>query len=65
LTGGLKGTEISVQPFHLFRYRDEQVFRFNHRKPDDSGRFLLAVESIVRSSGSTTNWWSGTRSPMG
>jgi hypothetical protein len=44
LTGGLKGKWISVQRFHLFRYRDEQVFRFNHRKPDDSGRFVLALE---------------------
>ncbi len=48
MTGGLKGKWISVQRFHLFRYRDEQVFRFNHRKPDDSGRFLLALESVVR-----------------
>jgi transposase-like protein len=28
----LKGTYISVEPFHLFRYLDEQVFRYNLRK---------------------------------
>jgi transposase-like protein len=28
---GLKGTYISVEPFHLFRYLDEQVFRYNNR----------------------------------
>lgn len=39
----LKGTYISVEPFHLFRYLDEQVFRFNNRGENDRGRFLLAV----------------------
>ena len=28
---GLKGTYVSVEPFHLFRYLDEQSFRFNNR----------------------------------
>jgi len=32
LKRGLKGTYISVEPFHLFRYLDEQVFRHNFRK---------------------------------
>ena len=31
LKRGLKGTYISVEPFHLFRYLDEQAFRFNNR----------------------------------
>jgi transposase-like protein len=40
LKRGLKGTYISVEPFHLFRYLDEQVFRYNHRTlPDDGARF--------------------------
>ena len=43
----LKGTYVSVDPVHLFRYLDEQVFRFNNRKIDDAGRFLLAAFSIV------------------
>lgn len=44
----LGGTYISVEPFHLFRYLDEQVFRFNSRKDmDDEGRFDLAVRQIV------------------
>jgi transposase-like protein len=29
---GLKGTYISVEPFHLLRYLDEQVYRYNNRK---------------------------------
>ena len=37
---------MSVEPFHLFRYLDEQAFRFNNRKLDDAGRFLLAAASI-------------------
>ncbi len=46
LKRGLKGTYISVQPFHLFRYVDEQSFRFNNRKANDSERFLKACASI-------------------
>lgn len=43
----LKGTYVNVEPFHLFRYCDEQTFRFNERKSTDSERFLGAVPSIV------------------
>lgn len=39
LKRGLKGTYVAVEPFHLFRYLDEQVFRYNNRK-DASGRKL-------------------------
>lgn len=35
----LGGTYVNVEPFHLFRYLDEQVFRFNNRKDTDAGRF--------------------------
>jgi len=42
----VKGTYVSVEPFHLFRYLDEQAYRFNERKDDDSGRFLGAIRSI-------------------
>jgi transposase-like protein len=41
------GTYVSVEPFHLFRYLDEQAFRFNMRKDTDSGRFLRVLSSIV------------------
>jgi len=48
LKRGLHGTYISVEPFHLFRYIDEQAFRYNNRKEmDDCGRFKLAVSQIV------------------
>lgn len=49
----LKGTYVAVEPFHLKRYVDEQVFRFNHRKHDDSTkmtdgeRFAQAMRQIV------------------
>jgi len=43
LKRGLGGTYIAVEPFHLFRYVDEQAFRFNNRK-DVSGRKLEPVE---------------------
>ncbi|MGA3026842.1 MAG: IS1595 family transposase [Bryobacteraceae bacterium] len=44
---GLNGTYISVEPFHLFRYLDEQAFRYNNRKMTDSDRFDIAVRHIV------------------
>ena len=43
----LKGTYISVEPFHLFRYLDEQVFRFNNRKATDAMRFALGLKGIL------------------
>ncbi|MBZ5521592.1 MAG: IS1595 family transposase [Acidobacteriia bacterium] len=52
LKRGLGGTYVSVEPFHLFRYLDEQEFRFNNRgmrkRPvTDGQRFDLAVRQIV------------------
>ena len=46
LKRGIKGTYVSVEPFHLFRYLDEQSFRFNTRKDNDQGRFMAALSSI-------------------
>jgi transposase-like protein len=44
----LHGTYISVEPFHLFRYLDEQAFRYNNRKDmNDYDRFKLAMSQIV------------------
>jgi hypothetical protein len=42
----IKGTYVSVEPFHLFRYLDEQSFRFNERKLTDGERFKEAASSI-------------------
>jgi len=47
LKRGLKGTYVSVEPFHLFRYLDEQVFRFNSRKATDGSRFIAVARAIV------------------
>ena len=52
LKRGLNGTYVAVEPFHLFRYVDEQVFRFNNRATrenplNDSDRFHLALSQIV------------------
>ncbi|MGD1028047.1 MAG: IS1595 family transposase [Candidatus Binatus soli] len=48
LKRGIKGTYVSVEPFHLFRYLDEQAFRYNERKHEngDAGRFAEAAGSI-------------------
>jgi transposase-like protein len=52
LKRGLSGTYVAVEPFHLFRYLDEQTFRFNNRatkenKITDADRFNMAVSNIV------------------
>jgi ISXO2-like transposase domain/Transposase zinc-ribbon domain len=52
LKRGIGGTYIAVEPFHLFRYVDEQAFRYNNRATkdnplNDSDRFDAAVRQIV------------------
>jgi hypothetical protein len=52
LKRGLNGTYVSVEPFHLHRYVDEQVFRYNHRKHgkekvSDGDRFRLLLSQIA------------------
>jgi len=47
LKRGLKGTYISVEPFHLFRYLDEQAFRYNNRKLRDSERFAATLGMVT------------------
>lgn len=52
LKRGLKGTYVSVEPFHLFRYLDEQCFRYNNRATtknplNDFDRFRLALSQIT------------------
>ena len=52
LKRGISGTYVSVEPFHLFRYLDEQVFRYNNRatrehKVTDADRFNMVVSKIV------------------
>ena len=49
---GLKGTYISVEPFHLFRYLDEQVYRYNNRGNKfnplhDGDRFEKALSQVA------------------
>ena len=43
----LKGTYVSVEPYHLQAYADEQCFRFNNRKVDDVDRFTTALAQIT------------------
>src|SRR5207247_5299031 len=43
----IKGTYVNVEPFHLFRYLDEQAFRYNARKVTDASRFLAVLRTIV------------------
>jgi transposase-like protein len=43
----IKGTYVSVDPFHLFRYLDEQAYRFNNREENDLGRFVGVLRTII------------------
>lgn len=48
LKRGIHGTYVSIEPFHLFRYLDEQSFRYNNRKNmDDQGRFEMAMGGVA------------------
>ncbi len=47
LKRGLKGTYVSVEPYHLFRYLDEQMFRFNKRKANDFTRFAWVLGTVA------------------
>jgi transposase-like protein len=48
LKRSISGTYVSVEPFHLFRYLDEQAYRYNNRNEmDDFDRFKLAMSQIV------------------
>lgn len=43
----LKGTYVSVEPFHLQAYADEQCFRYNQRKLTDGERFVIVLAQII------------------
>jgi transposase-like protein len=52
LKRGLNGTYVAVEPFHLSRYLDEQIFRYNNRATKDNpltdaDRFQLALSQIA------------------
>ena len=47
LKRALGGTYVSVEPFHLFRYLDEQAYRFNERHGEDWDRFKRAVHRVT------------------
>jgi len=43
----IHGTYVSIEPFHVFRYIDEQAYRFNTRGDTDTGRFLSVLGNIA------------------
>jgi len=52
LKRGLHGTYVSVEPFHLYRYIDEQAFRFNNRVNKDNPihdgqRFQMMLSQVT------------------
>src|SRR5437879_1146362 len=47
LKRAINGTYVSVEPFHLFRYLDEETFRYNERTATDAQRFALVLSAIA------------------
>lgn len=47
LKRALGGTYVAVEPFHLFRYIDEQSFRYNNRGTNDAGRFIKTLSQVT------------------
>ena len=52
LKRGLSGTYVSVEPFHLWRYLDEQEFRYNNRgnrkfPVHDGERFRMVTANVA------------------
>ena len=47
LKRAIKGTYVNVEPFHLMRYVDEQVFRYNTRGEVDGSRFNRLAGRII------------------
>jgi hypothetical protein len=47
LKHSIKRTYISTEPFHLFRYLDEQAFRFNERESKDADRFAKTLGQVA------------------
>ncbi len=46
LKRALGGTYISVEPIHLWRYIDEEVFRYNEKDGSDRSRFALVARAV-------------------
>ena len=68
LKSGLKGTYISGEPFHLFRYLDEQAWRNNNRKMTDADRSTLPSGALLGNGSHMINSrekrWQRTREPF-
>ena len=52
LKRGINGTYVSIEPFHLFRYLDEQTFRYNNRATadnplTDADRFSTVLSQVT------------------
>lgn len=47
LKRSIKGTYVSVEPYHLFRYLDEQTYRFNTRRKNDAERFEGVLSTVA------------------
>jgi transposase-like protein len=47
LKRALKGTYVSVEPFHLQAYCDEEAFWYNQRNLNDAQRFTMVMRQIV------------------
>ena len=47
LKRSIKGTYVSIEPFHLFRYLDEQSFRYSERHDTDAERLQKVLTAVA------------------
>jgi hypothetical protein len=47
LKRSINGTHVHVAPFHLFRYLDDQAYRFNARRASDAERFVDSLSTVA------------------
>jgi hypothetical protein len=63
LKRGINRTYVSVEPFHMFRYLDEQAYRYIYRK-DENGELLEDFDPSKQAmSRSSVSGLPGTLSP--
>lgn len=43
----IEGTDVSVDRDHLFRYLEEESFRYNKLDKNDEGRFIEVVGAVT------------------
>ena len=47
LKRAIRWTYVNVEPYHLFRDRDEQAYKFNNRLMNHAEQFIVLAQSVI------------------